>query len=271
MDTQTPRVETPAPNEVSYEDVDFEKTAIPEGYKDSPVGKYSTVGELAKGYGEATKLIGAKGAIVPGENAKPEEYDKFYSSIGRPEKAEDYKLTPINNLHPDLGLNSEVDKGFRALIHKHGLTSKQADGFYQDYFSGLSNALNKKDEESGAKKHEAEKTLRTEWGGEYDNNLNKAKRLIDKFGGKEGGDAFGELGNNPSVLKTLANISHKFSEDGFIKGNVVTDSEIKDSQLKLDNIMLDKAHPYWVKGPGHTEAVAEVKRLNTIISPEVEV
>ena len=250
---------------------DLETMAIPENYKDTPVGKYKTVGEAFKGYDEAQKLIGAKGVIVPGENAKPEEQEKFYNTLGRPEKSDGYKLTPIENLHPNLKMTPESEASFKGLMHKHGLSTKQADGFHKDFFSAMSTALTKKDEESDATKHETEKALRAEWGAEYDNNLGKSKRLIEKYGGANAREAFGELGNNPQVLKTIANIAKKFSEDGFIKGDKVTNVEMGDARKKISEIQLNLEHPFHKKGLGHDEAVEEMKRLHQIAYPEIEV
>lgn len=265
MDT-APVTDTP-PSEGN----DFDATPIPETYKDSPVAKYKTVGELAKGYTEAQKLIGAKGVILPSEKATPEEVDRFYNTLGRPEKADGYKLSPLENLHPELKMTPETESAFKALVHKHGLTAKQADGLYKEYFGMISGSLTKRDESLNASKHEAEKELRMSWGPEYDKNLNSAKRLIEKFGGANARESFGDLGNNPQVLKTIANIAKKFSEDGFVKGDAVTNSEITDAQRKITDIMLNKAHPYWVAGAGHNEAVQEMKRLQTIVHPEIEV
>lgn len=265
QDTQAPATDTQAPGN------EFEGMAIPETYKDTPVGKYKTVGEVIKGYGEAQKLIGAKGVILPGEKATPEEIDKFYNTIGRPEKPDGYKLSPLENLHPEIKLSPEDEMGFKALMHKHGLTARQADGLYKEYFGMISGSLTKRDEGMQASKHEAEKALRTDWGADYDKNLNSAKRLIEKFGGANAREAFGDLGNNPQVLKTIANIAKKFSEDGFIKGAEVQNGEVKEAQQRITDIMLNKAHPYWVAGPGHAEAVAEMKRLQSIVHPEVEV
>jgi hypothetical protein len=250
---------------------ELESIEIPENYKDTPVGKYRNIGELFKGYGEAQKLIGAKGVIIPGEKDAPEKWDGFYNSLGRPEKPDGYKLSPIENLHPELKITPEVETGFKALAHKHGLTGKQADGLYKEYFGMISGSLVKRDEKMTADKHAAETALRTEWGGDYDTKLNKTKRLIDKFGGSGGREVFGELGNNPKALKILAAIADKFSEDGFIKGEQVTNSETKEAQIKINNIMMDSKHPYWVAGPGHAEAVTEMKRLQSIVHPEVEV
>lgn len=261
-DTVVPNVDT------QPLDTEFEGTAMPEAYKDSPVGKYKTIGEVFKGYGEAQKLIGAKGVIIPGEKATPEEWDKFHNTLGRPEKPDGYKLTPIENLHPELKITPEVENGFKAFMHKHGLTGKQAEGLYKEYFGMISQSLVKRDEKATADKHTAETALRAELGGEYDNGVNKAKRLVEKFGGNDAREAFGDLGNNPVVLRTLVNISKQFSEDGFIKGSDIKTSEIKDAQQKITEINLNKTHPFWVQGPGHDEAVKEMQRLMGIVFPE---
>ena len=248
------------------------KASVSDDLKAHPAfEKFKEPGDVFKSYVELEKKVGAKGVIVPGESAKPEEMETFYNALGRPEKAEGYKFDPIENLHPDIQLTPEANANFAKMAHSHGLTVKQAQGLYKDFFGNASVARVKQDEAAGAAKHEAEKALRTEWGAEYDNNLNKAKRLITKFGGADASEAFGEIGNNPKVLKTLASIAAKFSEDGFVKGNEMVDSERQNAQQRLTDIMLNKDHPYWNAGAGHAEAVAEVKRLNQIVHPEVEV
>lgn len=263
-ETQAPVVDTPAP------EATFETTAIPETFAESAIGKYATVGDLAKGYEEAQKLIGAKG-ILPPKEGDAADLERYYKDLGRPDKAEAYEFGKIEGLHPNLEMKPEDMAGFKDLMHKHGITSKQADGIYQDYFGLLSSAMKRNDEASGVSKHAAETTLRTEWGAEYDKNLAQVGRLVDKFGGADGKDAFGDLGNNPAVLKTLANISKNFSEDGYIKGDKVIDADKKTAQLDIDKIMMNREHPYHSKIAGHDEAVAEVKRLYGIVYPEMEV
>jgi hypothetical protein len=270
MDTPAPVADTQAP-EGTETGSEFEGLAIPDTYADSPIGKYKTVGELAKGYSEAQKLIGAKGVIIPGEKATPEEWNKYYTALGRPEKPEGYKFSPIENLHPEVKSTPETEAGFKSLMHKHGIPAKQADGLYKDYMGLVSGALTKRDEKMGVDKHEAEKALRNDWGADYDDNVNKVRRLIDKFGGEGGREAFGDLGNNPKVLKTIANIAKKFSEDGFVKGAATQNSETKEANQRITDIMLNREHPFWVAGPGHAEAVAEMQRLQKVVHPEVEV
>jgi hypothetical protein len=265
MDTQAPAGDT------TSSAVDFESMAIPETYKDTAVSKYKTVGELAKGYTEAQKLIGAKGVIVPSDNADPKEIEKFYNTLGRPEKADGYKLTPSESMHQKLKENPDMEKNFKAMMHKHGLSQKQASGLYTDWVNGLSQGLSKHDEKLVSDRQKAEASLRQEWGADYDTNINKVKTVIDKFGGNGARDSFGDLGNNPVVLKTLANIAKHFSEDTFVKGDNVVPSDVADAQKKLKDIMDDRTHPYWVDGKGHSDAVAEVRRLQEIITPNERV
>lgn len=265
MDTQVQGSDTLAPSGESVIN-EFDTIPIPETYKGTAVGKYATFGELVKGYENAQKLIGAKGVILPTDKSTPEEVEKFYNSIGRPEKPDGYNFTKIENLHPQLQMTPESEAQFKALVHKHGLTAKQADGLYKDYFGMLNGAMVKKDQEAKASTFEAEKALRSEWQGDYDKNLAGAKRLVDKFGGADAREAFGELGNNPQVLKTLANISKHFAEDTFVKGGDPV-PEVVSAKQKLTEIFTNKDHPYWKQGVGHDDAVKEVMRLQEIVTP----
>jgi len=249
---------------------EFEGTPIPEGYKDTAVGKYKTIGEVFKGYGEAQKLIGAKGVVIPAENASQEEVDKFHNSLGRPVKSDDYKLTPIEGLHPSMKLDDEANKAFKELAHKHGLSQKAADGLYKDLYTGVSGKLAKKDETSKKAFDEAVATLKTEWGADYETKLNQASRLIKKFGGDTGIVDFGDLGGKPGALRILAKIAGSFSEDGFIKGGPEDQTAIKDAQKKINDILLNKEHAYWKQGVGHQEAIEEMKALQAIANPDID-
>jgi hypothetical protein len=80
--------------------------------------------------------------------------------------------------------------------------------------------MTKNDESSLAAMKDAETKLRTEWGADYNANIILAKRLVEKFGGKDGISAFGDLGNNHNVLRVLAAIGKKMSEDAISHGEI---------------------------------------------------
>lgn len=250
-------------------DAEFEGTPIPETYKDAPVGKYRTIGEAFKGYGEAQKLIGAKGVIIPGDNAKPEDIDKFYTSLGRPVKSDGYKLDPVENAHERIKGNADLDKNFKAMAHKHGLTQKQASAMYQDYIGGISQGLTDNDAKVKADTDKAGAALSQEWGTEYDTKISKVKGIIEKFGGSDAVAHFNEsgYGRDPVVLKTLEKISKNFSEDAFIKGDNVVPTDVLNAQKQIKEIHEDKTHAFWVKGKGHDEAIVEMRRLQEIATP----
>lgn len=258
QDTAAPIADTQTPNE-------FDATPIPETYKDSPVGKYKTFGELAKGYSEAQKLIGAKGVIVPSDNADPKEVDKFYNTLGRPEKPEGYKFEALKDLHSELQITPEVEAGFSKFAHKHGFTQKQAAAIRSEYYGSLSQALAKRDEATEKARTEAETALRSEWGANFDTKLKRTIALIDKFGGNGARQAFGELGNNPQVLKVLATIADKFSEDTFTLGNTQTEGSASEAKRKINAILNDKNHMFHKTGIGHDDAVKEMLELHKIV------
>lgn len=195
---------------------------IPEELRNDPnIKKYKDISELAKGHLETVKLIGRKGVLIPGENATDEEKAKFLEAIGRPKTADEYKFTPIEKLHPEVQVTPESEKAFRDEAHKLGFTNAQVDGLNSWYLNNISNALIKRDEAMVKQKEEAAKKLNTEWGADYDNNLNLAQRLINKFGGKEAMEAFkkaGDLGNNPAIARLLVNVAKKMTEDTVMKG-----------------------------------------------------
>jgi len=272
METQSPVADTTAPmndNGSDNSNDNFESTAIPETYKGTWAGKYKNLGEAFRGGGEADKLIGAKGVIVPGDNAKPEDVEKFYNTLGRPAKADGYKFDPIDNPHEKIRGNPDLDKNFKAMAYKHGLTQKQASAMYKDYIGGLSKGLTKSDEMEKADTDKARAELTQEWGAEYDTKINKVKSIVEKYGGPDALKHFNEkgYGRDPIVLKTWANISKNFAEDSFVRGDNVVPSDVADAQKKIKDIMDDKAHPFWVSGKGHDEAVVEVSRLQEIITP----
>ncbi len=195
--------------------------SIPEEVRKDPnIAKYKSLEELAKGHLETVKLVGRKGVIVPTENATPEEKAAFFNSIGRPEKADGYKLTPVENLHKSVQITPESSKAYFDVAHRLGLTQAQADGLNKWYLESVSGGLAKQDQATEAMANEAATKLRQEWGPDFGVNLARANKLIQKFGGKDGTAAFGDLGNNPAVLKVLASIGKKMSEDTIRLGGV---------------------------------------------------
>lgn len=244
------------------------KTSIPEEFaKDPNVTKYKDVGEFVKGHINLSKLVGAKGVIIPKDDAPPEEMEKFYNALGRPEKAEGYKLSDVKDLHKGITVTPESKGWYQGIAHKYGLTNAQADGINQAYLSALSQAISNDEKSQGEAIKQAETALRQEWGDKFDANKALATKAVLKIGGQEVVDAFGDLGQNPVVLKFLAKVGGLISEDTLERmGSSNQGGDKEQAKQKIAEMESNKDHPLWKQDdPKHAEAVAERKKLYEIL------
>lgn len=219
--------------------------------------KGKPLGDVLKGYHEAQKMIGST-IRVPKEDAKPEEWEAFYTKLGRPEKPEKYDLKAEDGNRID----KTVLDAFRQIAHENGLTTKQAQAM-----------LDTMNDIDGIKAREAEKTLandlaalKEEWGGAFDRKIVLAQRAVKEFAGPDMVKMLNDsgLGNHPAMIRFMAAIGDYLAEDGTISGDVRGSGSKEDALAKIKAINNDMKHPYWNEGPGHKEAVEDMKRLSKI-------
>jgi hypothetical protein len=242
---------------------------LPEEFKSDPsINKYKSPEEFAKGHQNLAKLVGSKGVIIPKDDAPQEEKDRFFEALGRPKDAKEYKLVVPDKLHPEIKITPQSEELFKGAAYKLGLTNAQAAQLNQWYLSSVSAALQSRDKVEMEQVKKAETALRAEWGADYDKKLSMSIRMVEKFGGKDAIDAFGNLGNNPVVLKTIANMAAKFSEDSIDRFGVESLTvDAQGAKQKIAEIQSaprtgDNAHPYWNENhPKHQEAVKEMTKL----------
>lgn len=160
---------------------------LPDDLKTDPnVAKFKTPADLAKGYVEASKLIGSS-IRPPGPEAAPEvrkEYlkkvletapelvvaddeDALYKRLGRPEKPEDYTV--------DESVAKAIDiEAARALAKEAGLTKKQFEAIAKKAAADRAR-LN----EDSAKEAQA---LKQEWGHAFPDRVLAAAAAARKMG-----------------------------------------------------------------------------------------
>ena len=103
--------------------------------------------------------------------------------------------------------------------------------------------------------------MRNEWGKDYDVNATVARRVVEKFGGKEALEAFGDLGNKPGVLKFLSNLGKTISEDSFVGvGSIDLSTDATGAKTRIKEIHAD---PDFMNpdSPRHPALVEENTRL----------
>jgi hypothetical protein len=181
---------------------------------------YKTVGDFAKAHIEtASKLKDVEGKLgnsIPklGENATQEERDRFFNSLGRPEKPDGYELE---------GGDKEKEQflsPWKQDFHELGLTAAQAKGL-KAKFDGRINALVAQHQAKAQQDiADASTKLKAELGDKYDANVELASRLWKR-------DADGDLekdfeaATGPikfSVIRYILKTAAKTGEDTSSRG-----------------------------------------------------
>lgn len=210
------------------------------------VGKYKSADDFAKGAAALSKKIGEKGIIPPGEDATPEERSEFYDKLGRPEAADKYSWKPGEGVEVD----QEVFTDRMQKLHEAGLTDGQHSAVMDIYATEIQRMNETFQNHQAEIATETEKTLKEEWGRDYDGRVKSAAEVAKKFGVI---DAFKESGmiNNLGVIKMLDAVSRSVREDSIDGGgNRMT------AQEELEAI---KKHPGW-NDKTHAEHRDLVKR-----------
>ena len=246
-------------------------STLAEDLRESPtLAKFKTADDLAKSYINLESKISAKGVLLPGENATPEEREKFLNAIGRPESPDAYKLNEVEGLHESIKPTPETTAAFQAEAHKMGFTNEQANqlnGWYLKQVSAMAQAQEKADLEAMQK---AETALRADWGEKFEANKNMVAKMMLGAGGEEAIQALGDKANDPTVLKALGKIAGLLNEDqiGNLKpvNTTAPGNESKEEALaKIAEFSKQMSDPKSAiadeNSPDHKQAVKERTRL----------
>jgi hypothetical protein len=205
------------------------RDTLPDNLKNSPsLAKFDAVEKLSKSYVELETMLG-KNIIQPGKDAKPEDWDKFYSKLGRPKVAEEYVFDPIAGLEENPASMSKLRQAFYAA----GLAPSQAKTIFgaiaEDKISSDSTAREVTAQAIAA----GEASLRQEWGVNYDNNVALARSYALEVGGKEAvsrleefrNAAGGNAASDPLVLKLLARAGQATNGKPLVRGGGIAEKE----------------------------------------------
>lgn len=234
---------------------------------------------LARSYHGQAKLLGVPKdqllRVPVSDDAK--DWDPIYNRLGRPEKADAYKLT----LPDGAKLNDAVAKPIFETAHKLGVSQKQLDGLY-----GALAAQGKAQQEAETAKQTADlaaagQALKTEWGQAFDQKVETGKAAIvhlDKtlnLGGQLVKDLETTgLGNHPGLAKVFAHIGASLREDGII-GKAGSGADALNSPTEArQNIAALQADPEFMKAytdrrnVGHAAAMAKMTALYAQANPQ---
>lgn len=247
------------------------RTNLDVGYQNAPeVTKHKSLNDLIKSHIHLSTLVGRNKVPIPGDNAKPEDWDLVYNSLGRPKDPDGYKLPQVQLPEGFPEISPQRQAEFKKVAHELGLLPGQVSKLYEWYVKGGVGEFTQAKEQRDLELGKAEVALRREWGKAYEQNIVQARRVLEKFGDDNIKALIEEgMGNNPHFIKFLANVGKQMSEDG-IKG-VPTRATMtpEEAQRKVAEIQGNPAHPYWKREhPEHVYALEMMKDLMEAAHPE---
>jgi len=204
---------------------------------------------LARSYRELEKQLGSTEdrLVIPGADADPEEWNKLYTALGRPETPDEYGFKK-----PEFPAGVEYDEtltaGFAKLAHEAGLSAGQAQKIF-DWWNGMTterfNDATKKADEFY---QQADTEFRTKWGAKYEDRMNKCKMVVNAIGGPDFKRFLSDtgLGNHPAMIGFMDSIANRVSEAAIIDGSdAATNKTLTRSDLEAM-----QRDPRYSGGPG---------------------
>ena len=135
---------------------------------------------VVESYQNLEKLMGAdkagRGMVLPADEADTEGWNKVFERLGKPAKAEDYKLDI-----PE-GFDGNMTKEAANWMHELGLNTKQAqalNGKYNEYLTQTMQAADAKYQQE--QKQQVDQIMQ-EWGNNADKNIELTRRGIRAAG-----------------------------------------------------------------------------------------
>lgn len=275
--TEEPKNPTPSPTEppadpqqppsIISEDLTFAdnwRERLPEDLRaDRTLAEVRDLAGLARSYANAQKLIGKKTInAIPGEDATPEEIQKFRQALGVPEKPEDYQLEKPADLPEGMEYDENLQAEFAQKAHEAGIPPKQAQQLLDWFNEKGKETFENVGQSRQQAVEQAEAELKKEWGQAYKQNLTLANRAVEKFGAA---DALADAGldNDPKMARVFLNIAKAMGEDNAIQtpkgGGELSPA---DAKAKIAEIQGNKKDPYFDgQHPQHQQRVDEMARL----------
>jgi hypothetical protein len=249
----------PAANSTWYdtiEDSDLKGYLQNKGWKDPA--------ELAVGYRNLEKLVGHEKVPLPKGADDKDGWARVYDALGRPKSAEEYKLALPEGADPAFA------KAAAGKFHELGLNPSQAAAL-TDWWNGQAQSITQAQTQQQTQAVEEQLTsLKSEWGGAWDENVNLGQRAAREFGLDQGKLAAMEtaLGTG-ELLKFMARVGRGLTEHKFEGGQTTNSFGMTPDAAKarLGQLREDREWSTKYLG-GNADARAEMDRLMKIAYPQ---
>jgi hypothetical protein len=249
----------PSANSTWYdtiEDSDLKGYLQNKGWKDPA--------ELAVGYRNLEKLVGHEKIPLPKGVDDKDGWARVYDALGRPKNADDYKLALPEGADPTFA------KAAAGKFHELGLNPSQAAALTDWYNSQAQTMSQAQITQQTQAVEEQLGSLKSEWGGAWDENVNLGQRAAREFGLDQTKLAAMEtaLGTG-ELLKFMARVGRGLTEHKF-EGGQTTNSFGMTPEAAKNRLGQLQQDGDWSKKylSGNADARAEMDRLMKIAYPQ---
>ena len=165
-------------NATSQAETDWLSSVPEEIRNDKSLSTIKDVPTLAKSYVNAQRMIGADKVALLGKYATEDEYNEFYSKVGRPDNPTDYHY----EIDENTDVTDETVSWASNVFHKAGLSPRQANIVMEEYLKagqGESAAFSPMSEQQVIEtRNRTVHDLQKEWGSDYEDNLAVSNAVI---------------------------------------------------------------------------------------------
>lgn len=219
---------------------------LPESLKeDKSLQNFKSVEDLAKSYVEQRRLVGKKI-----EDMTPEEVAKFNVGIGVPETADGYDF----GLKETDDYNKELVDWFGNTSHELGISQDKAKVMLEKYTEMEQEQSRLAEQKQIQTETEQVAGLKADWGPEFENRLELAKKGVERLGGDDLREILetSRLGSHPALAKAFAEVGAMIAEDPSISGKSASKfgmstedakSEIQKFEVDQKSAIYDRRHP----------------------------
>ena len=231
------------------------KSTVSEEYREG-VSRFEDVNSMAKSYIELEKSMGSR-AKLPDEKSTPEEVSAFYQKLGKPENPEGYSVPETQEGEQ---INEDVLNHMKQVAFEANIPQGQWDKIATE-FMGLQRQM--MSEMSQQKEIETEKQLnelKTEWGGDYDKNVEIGRRVINELVSEDIRDEFKAelertgLGNSPLMIKAFNQIGSGMLDDTLERGSQAIEPEFVPKYLNSPELYATGEDEYAKKARAYFQA-----------------
>ena len=203
------------------------------------VKQWKSVDDVLQSYKNAEGLLGHKAdeLVVAPNDKDPDSYTNYLKKAGLPDSADEYDIQLKDG-------DEQMTKAFKDMLHKSGLTKKQATSLVNNYSEWANNLTkqmqDKQTNELLTKQQNDLNALKAEWSINYDENLYKAKQAI-KFAGLNENET--KALEQALGTKRAVEIMHKFAlplNESKFKEVVNDDYSPEGARERINHFMRDK-------------------------------